>query len=247
MGDRGKSPQRTRSEPDRDPTIRVADIAVVATLIGNRTRLSMLNALVDERDLPATELARRAHVSTSTASEHLAKLVVGELVAVERRGRQRRYRLADAGVAGAVEALAAIAPMRPVQSLREATRGELLREGRTCYDHLAGRLGVQLTEALRRSGVIRRRDGAYILTSSGEKAIVDLGIDVTTLRQQRRAFAVPCLDWSERREHLAGALGAALAVRLFELSWIERVGRGRAATVTTDGLKALHSRFGLDL
>src|SRR5207237_3354975 len=126
-------------------------------------------------------------------------------------------------VAAALEALAAIAPLRPVQSLREATRGELLREGRTCYDHLAGRLGVELTGALAAQHLLRRRDGGYVLTRLGEQVLGELGVDVAGVRAQRRRFAFPCLDWTERREHLAGALGAALADRLFALGWVTRV------------------------
>ena len=207
----------------------------------------MLDALVDERDLPASELARRVGVSPSTASTHLARLVEARLVTVERHGRQRRYRLAGPAVAEALEALAAIAPLRPVRSLREATRGKLLRDGRTCYDHLAGRLGVELTGALASRGLLRRREGAYVLTRRGEQALGELGVDVADVRAQRRRFAFPCLDWSERREHLAGALGAALAERLFALGWVTRVGPGRAAALTDAGRAELRSRFGLDL
>jgi DNA-binding transcriptional ArsR family regulator len=223
------------------------DIAAVAVLIGERARVAMLDALVDERDLPASELARRAGVSPSTASAHLGKLVDAGLIGVEHRGRQRRYRLAGPPVAAAIEALAAIAPPAPVHSLREATRGELLRRGRTCYDHLAGRLGVELAVALRRGRFLRGRDSGYLLTRRGEQVLTELGIDVAALRGQRRAFAFPCLDWSERRPHLAGALGAALAERLFALEWVERVGPGRAAALTERGRRELRKRIELDL
>jgi DNA-binding transcriptional ArsR family regulator len=240
------SPKATKSGGERRAD-GLADIPAVAVVIGDRTRAAMLDALVDERDLPAIELARRVGVSPSTASAHLALLVEARLVAVERHGRQRRYRLAGPPVAAALEALAAIAPLRPVQSLGEATRDELLRDGRTCYDHLAGRLGVELTGALSAQGLLRRRDGAYLLTRRGEQVLGDLGVDVVRVRAQRRPFAFPCLDWSERREHLAGALGAALADRLFALGWVTRVGPGRAATLTESGRKELGARFGLEL
>jgi DNA-binding transcriptional ArsR family regulator len=220
------------------------DIQAVAILIGDRTRAAMLDALVDEHDLPAAELARRAGVSASTASAHLARLVDGDLLAVEPAGRQRRYRLAGPAVAAAMEALAAIAPTRPIHSLREATRGEQLREGRTCYDHLAGRLGVRLTASLQSSGFLRRWGGEYALTRRGEWVLAELGVDVAGARAQRRRFAFPCLDWTERRHHLAGALGAALADQLFELGWVERVGRGRAAALTERGRRELDHRFG---
>src|SRR5919197_681776 len=237
---------RTPTDTIAHPRRGLADIPAIALVVGNRTRIAMLDALVDEHDLPASERARHGVVSASTASDHLARLVEARLVAVERHGRQRRYRLAGPPVAAALEALAAIAPLRPVQSLGEATRDELLRDGRTCYDHLAGRLGVELTGALSAQG-LRRRDGAYLLTRRGEQVLGDLGVDVVRVRAQRRPFAFPCLDWSERREHLAGALGAALADRLFALGWVTRVGPGRAATLTESGRKELGARFGLEL
>jgi len=202
----------------------------------------MLDALVDRPDLSGTELAGVAGVSAPTASAHLRKLVDGGLLASERRGRQRRYRLAGPAVAAAIEALAAVAPLRPPRSLREATQSELLRVGRTCYDHLAGRLGVELTAALHAGGFLRRRGRTYLVTRRGEQLLTELGVDVARARAERRAFAFPCLDWTERRAHLAGALGAALADRLFSLGWVERVGRGRAAALTERGRDELRSR-----
>ena len=207
----------------------------------------MLDALIEESELPAMELARRVGVSASTASAHLARLVEARLITVERQGRQRRYRLAGAPVAAAVEALTAVAPLRPVQSLREATRAELLRDGRTCYDHLAGRLGVELTRALIARRLLRRVDGDYVVGRRGEQTLSELGIDIACIRREPRRFAFPCLDWSERREHLAGALGAALAARLFALGWVVRVGRGRGAALTDAGRSELTARFGLTL
>ena len=178
----------------------------------------------------------------TAGSADLAKLVEGLLVDVERSGRKR---LAGPAEAAAMETLAAIAPSRPVRSLREATRGELLREGRTCYDHLAGRLGVELTSALERRGFLRRLDRAYRLTPSGRRTLEELGVDVARARARRREFAFACLDWSERRPHLAGALGAALAERLFALGWVERVGPGRAAALTEAGRNGLESGLGV--
>jgi DNA-binding transcriptional ArsR family regulator len=216
-------------------------------VIGDPTRLAMLDALVEESDLPATELARRVGVSPSTASTHLARLVDARLIAVERHGRQRRYRLAGPPVAAAVEALTALAPLRTVKSLREATKAQQLREGRTCYDHLAGRLGVELTRALIARRLLRRVDGSYAVTRRGEQTLSELGIDIARLRREARRFAFPCLDWSERREHLAGALGAALAARLFALGWVVRIGAGRGAALTDVGRSELAAWFGLVL
>jgi DNA-binding transcriptional ArsR family regulator len=235
------------SRASHRPLDGVADIAAVAVVIGDRTRVAMLDALLDQPDLPASELAGRVGVSASTASAHLIRLVETGLVTVERHGRQRRYRLTGPAVATALEALAAISPSRPVQSLREATRGELLREGRTCYDHLAGRIGVELTRALVSDRILRRRDGSYVLTRRGERALSEVGVDVARARAQRRRFAFPCLDWSERREHLAGALGAAMTERLCALGWVARVGPGRAVAVTESGRAELRAWFGIDL
>lgn len=217
-----------------------ADVAVPAALIGDPTRAAFLQALVDATALPAGELARRARVSPSTASQHLAQLVDGGLLAVEPHGRHRYFRLADETVAHALEALSLLAPPRPARSLREADAGTALREARTCYDHLAGRLGVAVTEALR----LRELDRAYELTAESERRLAALGVAASG---SRRAFARPCLDWTERRHHLAGALGAALCARLFELGWVERIGSGRAVGLKPAGRRGLASALGVDL
>jgi DNA-binding transcriptional ArsR family regulator len=221
------------------------DLAPVAQLIGEPTRATMLGALCTSTALPATELARLAGVSPATASVHLAKLVAGGLLAVEPNGRHRYFRLAGPAVARALEALALLAPAKPVRSLRDAAAGTALRAARTCYDHLAGRLGVTLAESLERRGVLRLEAGAFVPTTRGERELADLGLDLDGLKQRRRAFARACLDWSERRYHLAGALGAALTDRFFELGWIERRDGTRAVALTASGSDELRERFGL--
>ncbi len=207
-----------------------AEVAVVAAAIGNRARAAILDRLLDGDALPASELAAEAGVGLSTASGHLDSLVKLGLIGVEPNGRQRRYRMAGPDVARAIEALAAIAPRRPVSSLRQGALADRLRAGRTCYDHLAGRLGVGLTEGLVRKGALRLRDGSFSVTRRGERIFGDLGIDLQALRLQRRAFAIPCLDWTERRTHLAGALGGALCEQLLAVGWVERRGPARAVT-----------------
>jgi DNA-binding transcriptional ArsR family regulator len=224
------------------------DVAACAALIGDRTRATLLLALTEEIDgLAAGDLARRARVSAPTASSHLGKLVAGGLVTPERRGRQRYYRVAGPEVAEALEALSTIAPSRPVRSLRDEKLGDAIRAARTCYDHLAGRLGVALAEALERNGVLVSLDGGYAVTRRGERALTSFGLDVDGLRGGRRPLVRACLDWSERRFHLAGALGAAITTRLFELRWIERVGSGRAVRLTKAGRAGLRDSFGLTL
>src|SRR5213593_3259260 len=222
-----------------------ADVARAAALIGDPTRASFLLALSEVEALPATELAARARVPASTASGHLAKLVGGGLLAVERLGRHRYYRLADPVVAEALEALAVIAPPRPARTLKEAVVGDAVRAARTCYDHLAGRLGVAIADALVRDGVLNREDGAFRVIDAPRLA--ELGIDVDELSRSRRALARPCLDWSERRHHVAGALGAALAKTAFANGWIERLPSGRAVRVTEEGRKALKRRLNVAL
>jgi DNA-binding transcriptional ArsR family regulator len=223
-----------------------ADVAAVAGLIGEPARASLLLALAESPELSAGELAARAGIAASTASGHLARLTAARLVVAKRAGRQRLFRLADPTVADALEALAAIAPRRPVRSLREAHVGEALRRARTCYDHLAGRLGVELTAALARDGVVVDGEQPRLGPAAPER-LDALGIDLSSLESGRRPLVRTCLDWSERRPHLAGAVGAALATRLFELGWIERRPANRSVAVTTRGRLALREEFGLDV
>jgi DNA-binding transcriptional ArsR family regulator len=223
------------------------DLAAAASLIGDAARAAMLVALADVDALPAGELARRARVTAPTASAHLAKLEAGGLVAAERLGRHRYFRLAAPTVAAALEALAVIAPRREVRSLRDADAGAALRRARTCYDHLAGAAGVDLLAALVRQQALRRDGDEYRLLHSGERLLSSIGVDVAEARTARRAFARPCLDWSERRYHLAGALGAALTSRLLELGWLARRPSTRAVTITDAGCAGLSETFGLEL
>ena len=224
-----------------------ADVAAVARVLANRARLAMLELLMDGRAHSAGDLAREAGVALSTASGHLAALAEAGLVDVEPSGRQRRYRLSRPEVARAIEALAVVAPRRRVSSLRTASAAERLREGRTCYDHLAGRLGVGITDALLARRALRARDGRFEVTGPGERLLGSMGVDVGGARERRRAFALACLDWTERRSHLAGALGAELCDRLFELGWVERRGSGRAAALTEAGSAGLKELLELDL
>ena len=167
-------------------------------------------------------MAAHAGIAPSTASEHLRKLVAGGFLASRKNGRHRYFSLADPAVADAIEALACVAPQPPVRSLREATKSELIRSARTCYDHLAGRLGVALAAALERQGVVVRQNGDYALGPEAEARCAALGIDLSELEAERRPVVRGCLDWSERELHVAGALGAALASCFFELGWILR-------------------------
>jgi DNA-binding transcriptional ArsR family regulator len=223
------------------------DIAHTASLIGDPARTALLLALTEEESLSARELAERAGIAPSTASGHLARLVSGGLLVAERSGRNRYFRLAGSGVADALEALAAVAPSKPVRSLRAAAVGEALRHARTCYDHLAGKLGVELAAALERERVVLRENGGYVLGPRATAKLEPLGIELGALGQQRRALLRACLDWSERRPHVAGALGAAIAERLFELGWIERRARNRSVAVTAAGIEGLRAELGVEV
>lgn len=225
-----------------------ANVALPAALIGDPARAAILLALFDGRALPATQLAWAAGVSPQAASNHLARLADGGLVAVTRQGRHRYYRLASAEVAQALEALSRLAPTPKPLAPPLSPKARRLREARTCYDHLAGRLGVALADAFEREGLIAA-DGPerYRLTAQGEQRLAELGVDLAGLKTGRRGQARPCLDWTERRRHLAGPLAARLLARLFELGWLERGRESRAAVLTPVGRAGLRQAFGVEL
>jgi DNA-binding transcriptional ArsR family regulator len=224
-----------------------ADIAPVAALLGDPARAAIISALHEGRALHAGELARRAGISPSTASAHLARLVDGGILALERSGRHRYFRLAGEDVAHAWEALAALAPRRPVRSLREANVAAALAEARTCYDHLAGRVGVAVTDALIARRALAEQDGSFRLGPRAHIVLARLGVDGDALRTSRRPPALRCLDWSERRPHVAGALGAAVCARALEAGWVERRTGSRALRVTVLGREALVDTLGVKL
>lgn len=217
----------------------------VAALIGEPARATILMALFGGESRPATDLAHRCGLTPQTVSMHLARLVEGGLLAVERSGRHKYYRLAGPQVAYALEALNVLAPRTPVRSLRQSVEVRTLRFARTCYDHLAGAVGVGVADALLTRGYVERSDGHFHLTPEGTVWLADFGVDPAKLAHARRAFAPQCLDWSERRHHIAGALGAALAARLFELGWIARLPTSRAVRLTPSGEAGLLAELGL--
>jgi len=224
----------------------VYPIASVAELMGEPSRAAILVALLDGRALPAGELALISGLSAQSASGHLSKLVDGGLLSVRSEGRHRYYKIANPDVGHALEALGAIATVprnsAPLSS-REMTE---LRQARTCYDHLAGWLAVELTNALETSQVIRHRgERDYDLGNKGESWFAEIGVETATVKSARRSFARKCLDWTERRPHLAGALGAALCSRLVALGWIARRPKMRALRVTQRGERELQKRFGI--
>ncbi|MBM7784276.1 ArsR/SmtB family transcription factor [Tenggerimyces flavus] len=217
-----------------------SDLAGLATLLADESRARMCMRLMDGRAWTSGELARAADIAPSTASEHLGRLVQGGLAVVVPQGRHRYYRLAGPEVAFALEALLTIAPPRPVRNLREASRGRATAAARTCYDHLAGQAGVALTSAFHVLGYLDEE----ALTPVGARAFTEFGVDVEALRQRRRVLVRHCVDWTERRPHLAGALGAAITAELFDRGWLVRIGTGRAVQVTPPGRQGLWTTFG---
>lgn len=194
-----------------------------------------------------------AGIAPSTASVHLAKLVETGLLAVApappHHGRHRFFRLASDDVADVLEAIARIAPLLPIRSLREGTRAAVMRHARTCYDHLAGKLGVALMDSLVAVDAVSESSGMFGEGRDGGPVLASLGIDIRTVVRQRgrRPLIRSCIDWSEQRPHLAGALGAALADRLFELDWVRRSSSSRAVHLTETGAECLQVHLGLRL
>jgi DNA-binding transcriptional ArsR family regulator len=247
-----------------EPTVACEpDVARAARLIADPARALMLKALSDGRSVPASMLAAEAGVSAQTASGHLAKLAAAGLVTAANSGRHRYFRLTGPEIVNALEALAVIAPPLPVHSLRESSRASALRRSRTCYDHLAGRLGVALMRALIDGGDLAGHDGTYrpgsavldrpaayghdveyTLTASGHGHLAALGVEADRLPKRRPAIRY-CVDWSEKQHHLSGALGAALTTRFFELGWLRRGTSARVVHLTDDGADGLAKEFGV--
>jgi DNA-binding transcriptional ArsR family regulator len=226
-----------------------AEVAAVARLLADPARAAMLFGLSDGRPLSAGDLARLARVAPATASAHLSKLVAASILTVESVGRHRYYRLANPAIVEAMEALSSVAPLAGGRPSAGVPVQNGIRLARTCYDHLAGALGVRLTEALvaDKALVLTRRD--YEVTRGGVERLGALGVEVEEIRRgadrTRRNFARACLDWSERRYHLAGALGAALCERLLALDWIERLPGTRAVRLSNIGRRTLRRDFGV--
>lgn len=227
------------------PHVAEESSARIAAAIGDPARARMLYALMEGRALTSTELALVAAVGPSTASAHLNRLKRERLVRVLIQGRHRYYSLYGAGVAGVLESLTVLAGR--VGSGVQTRTPDHLRFARTCYDHIAGSLGVLLHDRLLAAGWIAGGDPNYDVTVKGTRALDGVGIDVEVLRRERRRFAFPCLDWSERRCHLGGAVGAALLDTLLERRWVTRERRERTLSITVLGARELRARFGVVL
>jgi DNA-binding transcriptional ArsR family regulator len=231
-----------------------AMFAEIAALAGEPARAGMLHALMDGRALTASELAHVAGITPQTASGHLARMTAVGLLRVEKQGRHRYHRLASQAVAQMMESVmqvaSALEPTRPPLSV--GPRDAALRAARTCYDHLAGRLGVALADSLVAGGYAELANDAGLVTDAGIELLGRIGIDVDALlarhgKRSARLLCRPCLDWSERRSHLAGAVGAALCAHSFTKGWIRRINGTRAVTITPKGRRIFREEFGVQL
>lgn len=219
--------------------------AEAASLIGDPARANMLAALMDGRALTATELGLAAGIAPSTASGHLAKLLDGRLVCVTSTGRHRYYKLASAAVARALENLMVLASDGPPRHRPKSRCDAELARARTCYDHVAGRLGVALAESFTERRLVLLSDEGGFVTDAGMAFLRSAGIAIECITPSRRAFCRPCLDWSERRWHIAGTVGAAITRHSFASGWTERRRDSRAVIVTAAGERALQDLFGV--
>ncbi|MGA5563206.1 winged helix-turn-helix domain-containing protein [Streptomyces platensis] len=235
-----------RWDADQESVAETPDLAALAALLADRTRAAICMALLDGGSWTAGELAEYAAVAPSTTTEHLNLLVAGGLLAEERRGRRRYVRLAGPETAETLENLAGLAPYRrvPVRSLAEANHRRALHHARTCYDHIAGALGVAIADAMTERGLLAR-DYGLVLTAAGADWLTALGLPGTAPPDARRAHVRTCLDWTVRRQHLSGAVGAALYRHALERAWLVKAVATRILTLTAAGRAAFRTQLGL--
>lgn len=228
--------------------VSTSNLASIAALVGDPTRAGMLTALMDGRALTSSELAHAAGVTPQTASGHLLRLSTAGLLAVEKQGRHRYHRLASPEVARMLEGIMAVAggvaASRP-RAVVVGPRDQAMRAARTCYDHLAGRLAVAMTDAMVARGQIELLADGGAVTPDGALFLQGIGLDLAAPRGGGRVFCRPCLDWSERRPHVAGAVGAALCNACFRHGWVRRIAGTRAVTVTPKGRLEIMRSFGV--
>lgn len=231
--------------------VHIVSFAEIGALVGDPARANMLEALMDRRALTAKELAVRAGVSPQTASGHLSKMLAVGLITMERHGRHHYHSLASAEIARMLEGMQQVASTQNVRhagrTIRTGPRDAAMRVARGCYDHMAGQLAVNVADAMISRGHIEFEGDGGSVTGKGKLFLAEFGIDVAAAAQSKRVFCRPCLDWSERRYHLAGSVGAALMQRSLELKWVKRQDSTRALAITRAGQVGFHQAFGIDL
>ncbi|MHC0037680.1 ArsR/SmtB family transcription factor [Pseudoneobacillus sp. C159] len=222
-------------------------VSEVASLVSEQSRSTMLLTLLDGRKYTVSELAMMAKITPQTASFHLTKMIEKGIIKSEKLGRHKYLSIANSDVASVLESFLALSPERKPNSFRAVSRTKEIHFARTCYDHLAGKLGVAVTNSLLQNHYIYEHEENFELTSVGEHFFNSIGIDHNQLRKKRRAFTCKCLDWSERKFHLAGALGHSLLLYFLENNWMERIPSTRALKITNKGKSSLKDVFGITI
>lgn len=219
------------------------EISKISSIIGDPVRSVILWTLLDNRAYTAIELANIVETSPQNISIHLSKLLKADLVTVESQGRHKYYKLLNQEIASVIEGIANLVPKDRQQKV--TNNDSEIKFCRTCYDHLAGKIGVEITVKLIEENYIVLDDKSFLVTDKGEQFFTDFGIDITILKKQRRIFAKPCLDWSERKHHFLGSLATAFLNKMFELDWIRRIDNSRAILITANGQKGLYNKLKL--
>jgi DNA-binding transcriptional ArsR family regulator len=225
----------------------VKEVGYITSLIGDPVRTNILWTLLDGRAYTATELAIQADTSPQNISMHLSKLIQADLLSVESQGRHKYYRFARQEVAYVIEAIGNLIPTEKNKRIISNPDNSAIKYCRTCYDHLAGKVGVVMTEGLIKQKIIQLNVSDYSVTKKGVKFFSELEIDTDELQKHRRIFARPCLDWSERKHHLAGSLGASLLDKMLFLNWLRKTSHSRAIIITSKGQQQLYNILKISL
>lgn len=216
----------------------------IASLIGDKTRSLLLWSLLDGKAYTATELAIAANTSRQSTSNHLSKLIEAKLITVEKQGRHRYFQLANEQIAQVIESMASLIPYQEIEIVRSG-KAQKLAFARTCYDHLAGTLSIQIVNSLVEQKIIHWNKNHFVVNNFGRLWFKELGIDIDYLKGKKRSFANKCLDWTERKHHIGGALGAAILEKFLEKDWIRKKRNTREVVITTLGEKILSEKFGI--
>lgn len=219
----------------------------LAALLGDKSRSLMLWSLLDGRAYTATELSLCADISSQAASNHLAKLVDAQILMVVKQGRHRYFSYANSEVAQVIESMASLLPVSSVPKKKEKHAPVGITYARTCYDHIAGKLGVTITDALLEKGIIAVSGKCYEVTSQGYQWFASVGLSVEEIKLQKRSFAHQCLDWSERRHHVGGAIGAALLQMMLQNDWLRKTRHSRQLQITPKGTMELRNRLSIKM